>query len=93
MTTIVKIYVVLAAAWITGGILCGLFHKKSAALIILITTLLSLFGLVCRYFLEFGEVSNTYNFTLPNIMLHVVIFVSLACLTWGYFSKREVEKQ
>ena len=88
MLTILKIYVVLATAWMTGEILHGLFLKKTAAFIIFMATLLSLSGLICRYFLEFGEVSNTYNFTLPNIMLHLVISVSLACLTWVYTSKK-----
>ena len=27
----------------------------------------------CRYLLEFGEVSNTYNFTLFNIVSYLVI--------------------
>lgn len=93
MPTITKIYIVLAAAWITGGILYGLFLKKNAAFIVFMTILLSLSGFVCRYFLEFGEVSNTYNFTLPNIMLHLVIFVSLAFLTWVYISKRNTGTQ
>ena len=39
-------------------------------------------GMVCRYLLEFGEVSNTYNFTLPNMILHIVSAVGLASLTW-----------
>lgn len=93
MLTVSKIYIVLAAAWMTGGILCGLFLKKSVAFIIFMTILLSLSGLVFRYFLEFGEVSNIYNFTLPNIMLHLVIFVSLAFLSWVYTSKRNHGKQ
>lgn len=34
---------------------------------------MTLIGFLCRYFLEYGEVSNTYNFTLPNIALHLLI--------------------
>ena len=30
-----------------------------------------LLGMVMRFFLEFGEVSNTYNFTGPNIAIHI----------------------
>ena len=34
-----------------------------------------LLGMVLRFFLEFGEVSNTYNFILPNIVLHLFMSV------------------
>ena len=30
-------------------------------------------GLLCRYALEFGEVSNTYNFTPVNIVSYLVL--------------------
>ena len=34
---------------------------------------LTVTGMICRYLLEFGEVSNTYNFTLFNIVSYLVI--------------------
>ena len=45
-----------------------------------------LLGMVMRFFLEFGEVSNTYNFTGPNISIHitaafVISFVSYLTFT------------
>ena len=45
-----------------------------------------LLGMVMRFFLEFGEVSNTYNFTGPNIAIHitsafVISFVSYLTFT------------
>ena len=45
-----------------------------------------LLGMVMRFFLEFGEVSNTYNFTSPNIAIHitaafVISFVSYLTFT------------
>ena len=43
--------------------------------------LLCVFGLVCRYFLEFGEVSNTYNFTLFNIVSYLVL-VPAICIAF-----------
>ena len=30
-------------------------------------------GMICRYLLEFGEVSNTYNLTLFNIVSYLII--------------------
>ncbi len=37
-------------------------------------------GLLVRYFLEFGEISNTYNFTVFNVAFHLFITVGLATL-------------
>ena len=45
-------------------------------------------GLACRYLLEFGEVSNTYNFTLPNIALHLTAFTGISSLSWRYVAKQ-----
>ena len=35
-----------------------------------------------RYLLEFGEVSNSYNFTVPNMLLHIGVTVTLSTLSW-----------
>ena len=45
-------------------------------------------GMVARYFLEYGEVSNTYNFTLKNILVHVVIMLLLSMMFWRQTKKR-----
>lgn len=39
-------------------------------------------GLLARYLLEFGEVSNTYNFTPANVVFHVLLLVSAATASW-----------
>ena len=39
-------------------------------------------GMVARYFLEYREVSNTYNFTLKNILIHTVIMLLLSMMFW-----------
>ena len=72
------------------SILAGLFPKKKPFFIILITSITVGLGLLCRYLLEFGEVSNTYNFTVPNTLLHVGIFLALTDLTYiCYFRKNK----
>lgn len=40
-------------------------------------------GMGCRYFLELGEVSNTYNFTLPNIVFHVVVTFMISMISYA----------
>lgn len=42
----------------------------------------TLAGMAFRYLLEWGEVSNTYNFTLPNITLHIAFAVIVSTLSW-----------
>lgn len=93
MLTAVKFYLVLTSAWATGGILYSLFPKKNATFILMMATVLPSVGLICRYFLEFGEVSNTYNFTLPNIILHLGAFVALTFLSWIYVVKKSAANQ
>ena len=39
-------------------------------------------GMVCRYLLEWGEVSNTYNFTTPNILIHITIAVAISTISY-----------
>ena len=44
-----------------------------------------LVGMVLRFFLEFGEVSNTYNFTGLNITIHITaafVISIVSCLTF-----------
>ena len=62
------------------GLLSGyIFDKKKIGIVLVINVAHIIAGMICRYFLEFGEVSNTYNFTLPNIAIHIVV-VSCICL-------------
>ena len=42
-------------------------------MVCVVTFILTVIGMACRYLLEFGEVSNTYNFTLFNIVSYLVI--------------------
>lgn len=66
-----------------GSLEAAIFSKWSAILISIFNIFLVLCGLICRYVLEFGEVSNTYNFTIWNVFFQVTVlaFVSTAvCL-------------
>lgn len=39
-------------------------------------------GMGCRYLLEYGEVSNTYNFTVPNMALHLLAANAVCLVSW-----------
>ena len=82
MMTATQIYVVFAGALFSGAILAGLFPKRKFAAVAAVDFAAIVIGLACRYLLEFGEVSNTYNFTIPNTLLHIGIFLFLSMLVW-----------
>ena len=82
-----KIYVAAASAVFTGGGLAGLFPRKRGFFIVSLTAVLICTGLACRFLLEFGEVSNTYNFTVPNMAFHLSTMVALSSLSWLYAAK------
>lgn len=45
-------------------------------------------SLVCRYLLEFGEVSNSYNFTIPNIAIHFVLTLVFSFIGWSVAKRK-----
>ena len=45
-----------------------------------------LLGMVMRFFLEFGEVSNTYNFTGPNIAIHITAALAISFVSYLTFT-------
>ena len=45
-----------------------------------------LLDMVMRFFLEFGEVSNTYNFTGPNIAIHIIAALVISFVSYLTFT-------
>ena len=73
-----------------GGAVPGPGHRSLGAL----EPGAALAGLVCRFLLEFGEVSNAVNFTVPNVLLHLLLAVGVPALTaWQPGTKRGEEGQ
>lgn len=64
-----------------------IFPNSSAMLIGLFNLIGTIVGMGIRFLLEFGEVSNTYNFTIPNIILHILISVVLISGTYLFYKK------
>ena len=50
-------------------------------------------GMGARYLLEFGEVSNTYNFTVLNSTVHIFVTVVLTTITWYYLYSNKICKE
>ena len=82
----------IAVTWMVyhniGRYLAGAFsYKKDTAVKTAVSLVgfncLHIFaGMGCRYLLEFGETSNTYNFTIPNIVLHLTIANAICLCSW-----------
>ena len=79
-------------AYTEVGLLSGyLFDKKKIGVVLLINVVHIIVGMICRYFLEFGEVSNTYNFTLPNVAIHIVAILCI-CICSYLHAKKQTEE-
>lgn len=87
--SIINLFTCLVA-YAEVGLLSGyLFDKRKIGVILVINVAHIIAGMICRYFLEFGEVSNTYNFTLPNIVFHIII-ISCVCLCSYLHTKKQI---
>jgi len=67
-----------------GTLQAAILSKWPATFIGLLNVFLVLCGLICRYLLEFGEVSNTYSFTILNVSFQVITLAfmsTVACLS------------
>ena len=73
-----------------GEMEATLFPKASWGMISLFNIGFTIMGMVSRYFLEYGEVSNTYNFTPKKIVIHMIIMILLSTVFWMK-SKRSAE--
>ena len=76
------IYLAASVFLFWGGMARAMFPRAGIISILALNFGVTLSGMVFRYLLEFGEVSNTYNFTLPNIALHTTVAVIVSTLSW-----------
>ena len=60
-----------------------IFSKKSIVFIVLVNIVLVSLGLIFRYILELGEISNVYNFTFINVIFHVCMLVLISTLAFS----------
>ncbi len=87
---IVNIITAVGICKCIGEMEAALFPKVSWVMISLLNIGITIMGMVSRYFLEYGEVSNTYNFTPKKIAIHMIIMILLSTVIWMQ-SKRSKE--
>lgn len=68
-----KAILVISCYGIIGMCFTGLLKKGRSFIVFISTLFFTIIGLICRYFLEYGEVSNTMNFIPINIALYLTI--------------------
>lgn len=61
-----------------GSVVPKMLPRWSLRNIGLYNSAVSAAGLLVRYILEFGEASNTYNFTVYNVVIYLIMTVGLA---------------
>ena len=86
---IVNFMVAMGICKCTGELEAEFFSDITWRQVRLLNLGLVLLGMSARYLLEFGEVSNTYNFTYPNMLLHIVMMVICSSVSW----RRRIRKK
>ena len=46
-------------------------------------------GMLCRYIMEFGEVSNTYHFTIFNIVVYLFVIPVYTLLVYEFVDRKK----
>lgn len=83
--------IVMIGYGIIGLCFALLLEKRKGVKVFILTFLFTILGMICRYFLEYGEISNTRNFIPVNIILFVVIIPTL-CTTIYWFIYKSAAK-
>lgn len=77
---------------VIGKAVSNYYQKENWKRVCLLSVGMTLLGMICRYFLEYGEVSNTYNFTPANVMFYAVM-ASLLIMSSYFFHNKYSEKE
>lgn len=67
------VYLLVSSYGVIALASAGIFGPGRGRKVYITTFLLTAIGMGWRYLLEFGEVSNTYNFTLFNIVSYLAL--------------------
>lgn len=79
---IINFMAAVGIAKCTGELEAAIFPNGTWSAMLLLNLILTLLGMAARYLLEYGEVSNTYNFTIKNTVLHLVFMVLWSTMFW-----------
>jgi len=87
-----KAYLVIASYGIIGLGFAGIYSIHKEKFVYVGTLILTGLGMMCRYILEYGEVSNTRNFTPFNIIFYLAIIPIFTVLAYHFIVKYSIKK-
>ena len=82
------VYLLAASYGVIALAFAGIWGPDRERMVYIVTFILTVIGMLCRYLLEFGEVSNTYNFTLFNIVSYLVIIPVGTTIFYRFMGRR-----
>lgn len=82
-----KIYSLIVAYGIVGLGFLGIYGEGKDKFVYILSIILVGIGMICRYFWEYGEVSNIRDFTLFNIISFLVIIPIYTTFIYKYILK------
>ena len=71
-----------------GSAMLKIYRGLKLYIYALISFGIAVMSLVLRYFIEYGEVSNTYNFTFGNVIFHL-LYVTIVATLFAYRKGKE----
>lgn len=88
---IVNFMVAMGICKCTGELEAEFLPDVAWKQVLLLNLVLTFLGMAARYLLEFGEVSNTHNFTYRNMLLHIVMMVMWSSASWKRRTREKKE--
>lgn len=78
-------YLVISSYGITGLGLAVILGRNKYLFVYLVSFFLTALGMVFRYFLEYGEYSNSLNFTVFNVVAYLLVVPLLILGAYHFF--------
>lgn len=82
------LYVLVTSYGVIALASAGIFGPDRGKKVYITTFFLTAIGMRCRYLLEFGEASNTYNFTLFNIVSYLALIPAGTAAAYHWIVRR-----
>lgn len=80
-------YSVIACYGIIGLGIAGVYGIRKEKFVYITSLILTGLGMICRYFLEYGEVSNIMNFTPFNIISYLAVIPIITVIAYHFCIK------
>ena len=87
-TTTYDIFMLLSSYGLISFIFIFLLDKINIFKFFTLTFTFITTGLIFRYFLEYGEVSNSVNFTSKNVIIFLIIIPTYCTIIYYFSSKK-----